>query len=52
MRRARPPDRRTPRLQRETIRQLDLMPLTAEDLTRVAGGGFQGDCKSCRCTDY
>jgi hypothetical protein len=52
MRRDRPRDRRLPRLQRETIRRLDLVRLTVEDLGRVHGGWVEGDCKSCRCTDY
>lgn len=41
-------DRRRPELKKETIRQLGLEQLSADDLDRVAGGGFK---QSCACTN-
>lgn len=40
-------DRRKPELKKETIRQLDLRPLSADELAQVAGGGYK---RSCYCT--
>jgi hypothetical protein len=37
-------DRRKPELKKETIRQLDLRPLSTDELAQVAGGGYKATC--------